>query len=67
LSPNLPTGVTLWYNLPGSSGFELLQAANDPQVGAFGPLTFENVAMTKLDEFGVSGFISQDQNMKQYC
>lgn len=66
-SPNLPTGVTLWYNLTGSSGFQLLQAANNPQAGALAPLTFLNSQNTKLDPFGVSGFISQDQNMKQYC
>jgi len=66
-SPNLPTGVTLWYNLTGSSGFELLQAGNNPQAGALAPLTFKNAAMTQVDPFGVSGFMSQDQNMKQYC
>jgi hypothetical protein len=66
-SPNLPTGVTLWYNLTGSSGFQLLQPANNPQPGALAPLTFGNTAMTKPDPFGVSGFISQDQNMLQYC
>jgi hypothetical protein len=29
-SPNLPSGVTLDYNLALSSGFQLLQAANNP-------------------------------------
>jgi hypothetical protein len=66
-SPNLPTGVTLWYNLTGSVGFQLLQAANNPQIGVLAPLTFLDSAGTKPDRFGVSGFISQDQNFKQYC
>jgi len=66
-SPNLPTGVTLWYNLTGSVGFELLQAMNNPQVGALAPFTFKNAADTRLDPFGVSGFLSQDQNSNLYC
>jgi hypothetical protein len=66
-SPNLPTGVNLWYNLSGSSGFEPLQPINNPQDGALAPFTFQNSAMTKQDPFGVSGFITQDMAQKQYC
>jgi hypothetical protein len=66
-SPNLPTGVTLWYNLTGSSGFQLLQPANNPQAGALAPLTFKDSANPKPDPFGVSGFLTQDQNNNQYC
>jgi hypothetical protein len=66
-SPNLPTGVTLLYDLSGSSGFELLQPANNPQAGALAPFTFKNKAMTEQDPFGVSGFLSQDQNLNLYC
>lgn len=66
-SPNLPTGVTLWYNLTGSSGFQLLQPQNNPQAGALAPLTFLNSANTKQDQFGVSGFITLDQNNNLYC
>ncbi|KAL7912852.1 hypothetical protein GGI35DRAFT_441294 [Trichoderma velutinum] len=66
-SPNLPTGVTLDYNLGKSKGFQPLQAANNPQVGALAPLTFLDAANTKPDKFGVSGFITEDQNKKLYC
>jgi len=66
-SPNLPTGVTLWYNLTGSVGFQLLQDANNPQVGALAPLTVKGSQMTTPDSGGVSGFTSQDANMKLYC
>jgi len=62
---NLPTGVTLGYNLATSSGFQVL--GNNPQAGGPAPLTFLDAANTKPDPFGVSGFITQDQNNKQYC
>ncbi|EHK21735.1 uncharacterized protein TRIVIDRAFT_191968 [Trichoderma virens Gv29-8] len=52
-SPNLPTGVTLQYNLA--------------KIGALAPLTFLDAANTKPDIFSVSGFIVQDQNKAQYC
>jgi hypothetical protein len=66
-SPNLPTGVTLDYNLTLSSGFMPLQAANNPQAGAPAPLTFLDAANTQPDPFGVSGFMVQDQDNRQYC
>jgi hypothetical protein len=66
-SPNLPTNVTLDYNLAQSTGFDLLQAGNNPQAGAPAPLAFLDAANTMQDMFGVSGFIVQDQNNAQYC
>jgi hypothetical protein len=66
-SPNLPTGVTLWYNLTGSSGFMPLLDGNNPQVGALAPLTLLDPNTKTPDPFGVSGFITQDENFKQYC
>jgi len=66
-SPNLPTDVTLKYDLNGSKGFAKLQPQNNPQVGGGAPLTFRDAANTKVDPFGVSGFMTQDANGKQYC
>lgn len=64
-SPNLPTDVTLAYNVTGSVNTALL--AMNPQTGGTAPLTFADAALTKPDPFGVSGFITQDQNLKIYC
>jgi len=66
-SPNLPTNVTLDYNLDKSTGFSLLQPANNPQAGGGAPLTFLDANGQKPDPYGVSGFMTQDQNNKQYC
>ncbi|KAH7019569.1 hypothetical protein EDB80DRAFT_561220 [Ilyonectria destructans] len=66
-SPNLPTEVTLKYDLANSKGFNLLQATNNPQAGAPAPLTFLDAAGTIPDKFGVSGFMVQDQNGRQFC
>ncbi|EHK20389.1 uncharacterized protein TRIVIDRAFT_68821 [Trichoderma virens Gv29-8] len=66
-SPNLPTDVTLAYNTNSSKGFALLQPGNNPQAGAPAPLTFLDAAGTVPDEFGVSGFMVQDQNGRQFC
>ncbi len=66
-SPNLPTNVTLAYNLANSTGYQLLQPLNNPQAGAPAPLTFLDAANTMVDPYGVSGFIVQDQNNAQYC
>jgi hypothetical protein len=64
-SPNLPSAVTLAYNLPGSAGFANLNI--NPQPGGMAPFTFEDPNLTKQDPFGVSGFVTQDQNGKLYC
>jgi hypothetical protein len=66
-SPNLPSNVTLAYDLLNSTGYELLQPGNNPQAGGAAPLTFLDADNTKVDPFGVSGFISQDLNNAQYC
>jgi hypothetical protein len=66
-SPNLPTDVTLAYNTTLSKGFALLQPGNNPQAGAPAPLTFMDAANTIPDQFGVSGFMVQDQNQRQFC
>jgi hypothetical protein len=66
-SPNLPTDVTLKYDLAGSIGFAKLQPANNPQMGGGAPLTFRDAANTIADPYGVSGFVTQDTNGKQYC
>lgn len=66
-SPNLPTSVTLAYDLANSTGFEPLQPTNNPQAGALAPLTFLDEANTQPDGFGVSGFMVEDQNNLQYC
>ncbi|KAJ6438960.1 modin [Purpureocillium lavendulum] len=66
-SPNLPSNVTLDYDLTQSSGFEPLDPDENPQVGGESPLTFLDPEGTKPDEFGVSGFTAQDQNGALYC
>ncbi|EFY88250.1 hypothetical protein MAC_05723 [Metarhizium acridum CQMa 102] len=66
-SPNLPSNVTLAYNLANSSGFEPLDPANNPQAGGPSPLTFLDANMTVPDPFGVSGFTAIDQNGALYC
>lgn len=63
----MPTDVTLKYDLNGSKGFQKLQPQNNPQAGGGAPLTFRDAAMTKVDPFGVSGFMAQDVNGKLYC
>ncbi|KAH9208236.1 hypothetical protein DL95DRAFT_480681 [Leptodontidium sp. 2 PMI_412] len=64
-SPNLPTDVTLGYNLTDSIGFQLLQAMNNPQAGGGAPTTVLDNG--NPDPFGVSGFLTQDVNGKLYC
>jgi len=64
-SPNLPSNVTLDYNLALSSGFQLLQDANNPQAGDGAPITV--LAYGHPDAFGVSGFLTQDANGLLYC
>ncbi|KAM6534061.1 hypothetical protein FALCPG4_006998 [Fusarium falciforme] len=66
-SPNLPTGVTLKYNLGQSKGFQALSDDNNPQMGGAAPFTFLDKNMKKRDRFGVSGFITQDPDGGQYC
>ncbi|RFU25081.1 hypothetical protein B7463_g11262, partial [Scytalidium lignicola] len=72
-SPNLPTNVTLVYDLHNTTGlglsvgYQLLQPGNNPQAGGGAPLTWLDVANTKPDPYGVSGFLSQDVNRKLYC
>jgi hypothetical protein len=72
-SPNLPTDVTLVYDLHNATGlgfsvgYQLLAANNNPQAGGGAPLTFLDAANTKQDRFGVSGFLSLDQNGNLYC
>jgi hypothetical protein len=66
-SPNLPTDVTLAYNLNLSVGFNKLQPQNNPQAGGSAPFTFRDAAMTVQDPYGVSGFMTQDPNGKLYC
>ncbi len=63
-SPNLPTGVTLVYDTDHSKGFKPLPQGNT-QAGALVPLT--TLDGTAPDRFGVSGFMVQDQNQRQYC
>jgi hypothetical protein len=53
--------------LANSAGYQLLQPGNNPQAGAPAPLTFLDVNNTIPDNFGVSGFIVQDQDNRQYC
>ena len=64
-SPNLPTNVTLDYDLALSSGFQLLQSMNNPQMGGGAPITVLNNG--NPDPFGVSGFLTQDAHGKLYC
>jgi hypothetical protein len=66
-SPNLPTNVTLQYNLGGSTGFDLLLPTNNPQKGCDAPLTFLDIKNTEPDKYGVSGFVVRDTNQHQYC
>lgn len=66
-SPNLPSNVTLAYDLKKSSGYQLLQTVNNPQAGANVPLTFLDSASTKQDIYGVSGFIVIDQVNHFHC
>lgn len=63
-SPNLPTGVTLVYDTARSSGFKPLPQGNK-QAGALVPLTTLDGKMP--DRFGVSGFMVQDENHRQWC
>jgi len=64
-SPNLPSNVTLDYNLALSAGYQLLQVANNPQAGGGAPTTVLDNG--KPDPYGVSGFLMQDANGKLYC
>jgi len=72
-SPNLPTDVTLVYDLTDatglgfSKGFQLLQTQNNPQMGGGAPLAFLDMAGKRQDPFAVSGFLTQDANGKLYC
>lgn len=64
-SPNLPTDVTLDYDLALSTGFAPLNPANNPQAGGGAPTTVLDNG--NPDPFGVSGFLQQDVNGKLYC
>lgn len=64
-SPNLPTGVTLEYDVNQSTGFGVI--GMNPQQGGDAPLTFLDVNNTMVDKFGVSGFMTRDTNGLQYC
>jgi len=64
-SPNLPSGVTLDYNLTLSIGFQLLQPGNNPQAGGGAPIAV--LKNGNQDPFAVSGFLTQDVNGKLYC
>lgn len=66
-SPNLPSNVTLDYDLYNSTGYDLLQTVNNPQAGAPVPFTYLDVNNTIPDIYGVSGFMVQDSNNGQYC
>ncbi|KAI5467919.1 hypothetical protein BGZ63DRAFT_372515 [Mariannaea sp. PMI_226] len=66
-SPNLPSGVTLKYNLAKSMGFMPLDPGNNPQMGAPAPLTFLDKAGKIPDKFGVSGFTMLDQDGRLFC
>jgi hypothetical protein len=66
-SPNLPTSVTLAYNLNSSVGFDKLSPQNNPQHGATAAFTFKDLNGTIPDPNGVSGFMTQDPNGKLYC
>lgn len=64
-SPNLPLGVTLSYNLTGSTGFAPL--GMNPQAGCDAPLTFLDANGEQPDKYGVSGFAVRDTLQRQYC
>ena len=72
-SPNLPTDVTLVFDLHNATGlglsvgYQLLQPNNNPQAGGGAPFTFLDAANTKRDPYGVSGFLTQDQGGNLYC
>jgi hypothetical protein len=66
-SPNLPVNVTLAYDTLHSTGFDLLQPMNNPQKGAPVPITTLDKEGNNPDMYGVSGFMVQDQNNRQYC
>jgi len=66
-SPNLPSNVTLAYDLKHSKGFAPLAKDNNPQKGDPSPLTFFDSAMKKPDPFGVSGFTAVDEKGRLYC
>ena len=66
-SPNLPTNVTLQYDIGRSTGFQELLPTNNPQKGCDAPLTFLDVANTQVDKYGVSGFAVRDTQGRQYC
>lgn len=66
-SPNLPTNVTLAYNLANSTGFDKLSPGNNPQTGGSALFTFKDSNNTIRDLGGVSGFMTQDPNGKLYC
>lgn len=64
-SPNLPTDVTLAYDINKSVGTGLV--GQNPQAGGAAPFTFRDANNTILDPYGVSGFMTQDMNLKSYC
>jgi len=64
-SPNLPSDVTLDYNLALSSGFQLLQPLNNPQAGGGAPITVLN--MVAQIHLAIVGSLTQDANGKLYC
>lgn len=64
-SPNLPTNVTLAYDIANSKGTNLV--GMNPQQGCDAPLTFLDTGMTMPDKYGVSGFAVRDTNQRQYC
>ncbi|KAK4078853.1 hypothetical protein PCL_03215 [Purpureocillium lilacinum] len=66
-SPNLPSNVTLAYDLANSRGFDPLADDNNPQKGGESPFTFLDSDNKKRDRFGVSGFTAQDQDGGLYC
>jgi hypothetical protein len=70
-SPNLPTNVTLVYDLHNATGlglslgYQLLQPQNNPQAGGEAPLAV--LSNGQQDPFAVSGFLTQDANGNLYC
>ncbi|EXA29026.1 hypothetical protein FOVG_19412 [Fusarium oxysporum f. sp. pisi HDV247] len=57
------------FRLPivGAAASGTTRAANNPQAGAPASMTFLDAAGTNPDKFGVSGFMVQDQNGRQFC